>query len=254
MYAHSQLKLTCREVLLPAVMALGLTLCLPLLGIAMFLFRPFIVLLAAGLLIGGAIYCFIESRSHQQAVAPEEIARYRGVRFAKGLSYDRGHCWVQANDRALVGVDALLPALLGSVERVDLPEEETHIRRGETLATLHHADRSVDLPSPISGVIVDVNRRLEDRPQLINSQPFTSGWLAVVHADRELDDASELLSGRRAWQWLRRQVDGVYRLLPDDSDESESLLDRIDETAWKRIQSVLSRRQPMSSSTTTHSF
>ena len=70
---------------------------------------------------------------------------------------------------------------------VDLPEPGDQVKSGETFAVVESVKAVSDIYAPVDGCIVEVNKALEDRPELINEDPYGEGWIAVI----EVDDPAE---------------------------------------------------------------
>ena len=242
MYGETQFIFKCREALVACALAGACLLTLPLLALAMFVLRPILGVVAVVLVLGAIVYCLTDPqlghRLQRTRVTPR-VRSYRGIRLARDVAIDRGHCWAWADGDVIVGADDLVQAALGPVERVTLPAEGERIARGEPLCMLEHQDRSIALPSPVSGVVVGVNEGLREHPELINSSPFTEGWVALIHADRMDEERSELLFGHKASRWMRGQVDALLRRLPGADGAAQPLDRRIDRPTWDAIRPVL---------------
>ncbi len=99
----------------------------------------------------------------------------------EGLYYTKDHLWVKVdNGNAVVGVTDYGQHELGDVVYVELPKKGDFIDAGDTLATVESVKAAVDLPSPVTGEILDVNTDLKDDPALINTDPYGDGWIAEI--------------------------------------------------------------------------
>ncbi|MCB2193231.1 MAG: glycine cleavage system protein GcvH [Deltaproteobacteria bacterium] len=110
--------------------------------------------------------------------------------FPDDLKYHPEHMWVRLEEggEATVGISDFAQDQLGTVIYVDLPDEEQELSVGEELGAVESAKSVSDLISPVTGVVLEVNRVLEDTPDLINQEPYTGGWIARV----KLEDLAEL--------------------------------------------------------------
>jgi len=215
--------------------------CLPFLLLALILFRPFIVGAGAGVILVIALYTLIQpdARARLCAEIMPRIKSYRGIRFARDVAIDRGHSWASVDDDVTVGADDFVQAILGPVDTVRLPIKGGHVERGRPLFGLVHGDRSLELPSPVSGTVVGVNTELFEHPELINQSPFDDGWIAIIHADHLQDDRRDLMVGKEARRWMHEQIDSLIGVLPSSetaTEESpERLYRRIDPAAWEAM-------------------
>ena len=109
--------------------------------------------------------------------------------FPKELKYHKEHTWVKVEgSRALIGITEHAQEELGDIVYVELPERGADAEQDESFGTVESAKAISELFSPISGRVVDINEDLADQPELINDDPYDSGWMVEV----EMSDASEV--------------------------------------------------------------
>jgi glycine cleavage system H protein len=106
------------------------------------------------------------------------------------LKYRDSHEWVrqEADGTFTVGITEHAQELLGDMVFVDLPEVGASFSAGDDCAVAESVKAASDIYAPLSGEIVAVNDQLGDSPELVNSAPYTDGWLFRIKAS----DASEL--------------------------------------------------------------
>ena len=115
--------------------------------------------------------------------------------MAKGvLKISQDHVYVQTLDEgAQVGISDFAAEALGTIIYVELPEVGDEVTKNEPFAAVESGKASVELPAPISGKVLRVNRELEEAPDLINQDTYGKGWIAVL-AMTETGDLEELMS------------------------------------------------------------
>jgi glycine cleavage system H protein len=105
------------------------------------------------------------------------------------LKISQDHIWVQVqDDGALVGISDFAEEALGTIIYVELPEVGEEVNKGEPFGVVESGKASVELPAPLSGKVLQVNKQLEDTPDLINQDTFAKGWIALLY----IKDAKEL--------------------------------------------------------------
>lgn len=105
------------------------------------------------------------------------------------LRYTNDHEWVKVDgDTATIGVTDFAASQLGDVVFVDLPQVGRTVEQFATFGVVESVKAVSDLFAPISGEVVEVNTALNDQPELLNTDAFGTGWIAVV----ELSDEAEL--------------------------------------------------------------
>ena len=114
--------------------------------------------------------------------------------FPAELKYSKEHEWVRVEgQRAIVGITYYAQEQLGDVVYVELPEPGSQVSQFEVCGTIESVKTVSDLFAPVSGEVVAINETLDDSPELINQEPYGSGWiLEVTMAD--VSDLDRLLS------------------------------------------------------------
>jgi glycine cleavage system H protein len=103
------------------------------------------------------------------------------VEFPEDLRYSREHEWARAeNGRIRVGITDFAQDALGDVVYVDLPELGTQVTGGQAFGEVESTKSVSDVFAPVSGTIVERNGALEERPELVNEQPYADGWLVAI--------------------------------------------------------------------------
>ncbi len=106
-----------------------------------------------------------------------------------GLLYSKEHEWIKVEgDVGVCGITDYAQDNLGDVVYVELPEIGKKVEKMKPFMVLESVKATSDVYSPVSGEIVEVNEKLQDSPELVNSDPYGEGWLAKIR----LDDPKEL--------------------------------------------------------------
>jgi len=110
------------------------------------------------------------------------------------LKYASSHEWVRSEGNGVytVGITEHAQELLGDMVFVDLPEVGREVAAGEDCAVAESVKAASDIYSPISGEIVAVNAELEGSPELVNSEPYGTGFLFQIKASDESELANLL--------------------------------------------------------------
>ncbi|MDF7662565.1 glycine cleavage system protein GcvH [Erwiniaceae bacterium L1_54_6] len=105
----------------------------------------------------------------------------------KELKYKDSHEWVrkEADGTFTVGITEHAQELLGDMVFVDLPEVGRVVAAGEDCAVAESVKAASDIYAPLSGEILEINEELEGSPELINSDPYSDGWLFKIKASDE---------------------------------------------------------------------
>lgn len=104
------------------------------------------------------------------------------------LHYTAEHEWVQVEGELLrVGITDFAQEQLGDVVYVDLPGPGTEVTEGQPFGEVESTKSVSDLFAPATGAIEVRNDALDERPELVNSDPYGEGWLVTI---RVADDSS----------------------------------------------------------------
>jgi len=123
------------------------------------------------------------------------------------IFYHPDHCWVQVEnpEKVKVGIDDLLAELIMNVKVVILPRAGSFYGQGECCAHIIQDDYILPIVAPLSGSIQTVNPRLKKEPELIISDPGGDGWLITIKPENLESDLKNLLFGRKALSWYKRE-------------------------------------------------
>ena len=106
--------------------------------------------------------------------------------------YSKDHEWVKDNGdgTADVGITDYAQEMLTDIVFVELPPIGKKVAKGEPMAVVESVKSVSDVFAPVGGEVIDVNKRLEETPELINQDAFAEGWIAKL----KLTNAEELKS------------------------------------------------------------
>ena len=103
------------------------------------------------------------------------------MEFPEDVRYTKEHEWARAEGpRVRVGITDFAQDALGDVVYVDLPQVGATVDAHQPLGEVESTKSVSDVYSPVSGTIVERNPLVEDRPELVNEQPYGDGWLVVI--------------------------------------------------------------------------
>jgi len=105
------------------------------------------------------------------------------------LKYTKDHEWLRIDsDEAYVGITFFAQSELGDIVYIDIDTEGAQLEKEEVFGSVEAVKTVSDLFMPINGEVLKFNEKLEDNPELINSDPFGEGWIIKI----SINDNSEL--------------------------------------------------------------
>ena len=110
------------------------------------------------------------------------------AKVIEGLYYSESHEYVRVEgDFGFIGISDYAQHALGNVVYVDMPDVDDEVEAGTDFGAVESVKAASDLIAPVSGTVVEVNEALDDKPELINEDPYKN-WIIKV----ELSDKAEL--------------------------------------------------------------
>lgn len=127
----------------------------------------------------------------------------------KGLRYARDEVWVAREGKLLrVGITDFAQRRGGDIVFADLPKPGTRVERGGILGSYETVKMVRDILSPAAGVVREVNEALDAKPELMNSDPYGEGWIAVIEPTA---DPEGLLSAEEYFDSMKAGVAEALR-------------------------------------------
>jgi glycine cleavage system H protein len=103
--------------------------------------------------------------------------------------YTETHEWITVEDNvATIGITDYAQAQLGDVVFLELPRVGKLVEAGDTFGVVESVKAASDLYSPVAGTVAEVNETLNSEPELVNRDPFGSGWLIKVKLNGDLGE------------------------------------------------------------------
>ncbi len=108
--------------------------------------------------------------------------------YPSDLKYTKDHEWVRSLDgKAQVGITDYAQKQLGDVVYLELPEAGRSFKKGDVFGTIESVKAVSELYSPVTGEVAEVNSRLTEKPEAVNTDPHGS-WMIVL----KVADAGEM--------------------------------------------------------------
>ena len=99
--------------------------------------------------------------------------------------------WVRVEgEEAVLGLSDYLQDQMGEITRLELPDLGDNLRAKRRMGHVESEEASSPIEAPITGEVIEVNAEAIDNPDLVNAEPYATGWLLRVRIEdpSELDD------------------------------------------------------------------
>lgn len=122
------------------------------------------------------------------------------------LLYSKEHLWIRVEGgRAVVGITDHAQEQLGAINVLELPDLGDELEQDDSFGTIEARKTVAELYAPVSGTVIEVNTEVLDSPEIVNDDPYDSGWLLVI----EMSDAEELKLLMSAEDYLEQVSEDV---------------------------------------------
>ncbi|MGB1044092.1 MAG: glycine cleavage system protein GcvH [Flavobacteriaceae bacterium] len=115
------------------------------------------------------------------------------MNIPENLKYTKDHEWIRVEgDTAIVGITDFAQGELGDIVYVEVETVDEDITKDEVFGTVEAVKTVSDLFMPLSGTVTEFNEKLDDEPELVNSDPYGEGWMVKVQLS-DLEEITDLL-------------------------------------------------------------
>ena len=110
------------------------------------------------------------------------------IKTPSDLKYTKNDEWLKIEgDTATIGISDYAQDALNDIVYVEFPDVGATLKQGATFGVVESVKAASDVFMPIGGTITEVNKSLEDNPEIINTDPYGKGWLIKI----KVADAAE---------------------------------------------------------------
>lgn len=95
-----------------------------------------------------------------------------------------GRLWYQRKGKILtIGLTSRALDEVGEIERISLSEEEEFLDQEDVVCTIEGQEGELEIPSPVKGSILAVNKRVHEEPEVVMDDPLEEGWLVKIEIE-----------------------------------------------------------------------
>lgn len=171
-----------------------------------------------------------------------------------GVFFGKTHTWAFMEKDGLVkiGIDDFMPHITGSLTRVVMKSPGENVRKGEKALSIIRDGKQLSLYAPVTGVIRENNQRLLTNSSLINSSPYSDGWIYMIEPRNWLKEIQHLLMGEQYREWLKNEFARLkdffaafiktnalvysHVVFQDGGEISDHVLADLDPEVWEEFQ------------------
>ena len=172
----------------------------------------------------------------------------------KGLYFDKTHTWafMEKDGIVRVGIDDFLQHITGPLTKIKMKEPGEKVRKGEKILTIIRDGKQLNIYAPVSGIIREQNQQLLRDSSIMNSSPFSEGWVYMIEPKNWVREIEFLFMGEKYKEWLRDEFtrlkdfftaavmsnNAVYEhiILQDGGEISDNVLADLSPEVWEDFQ------------------
>lgn len=124
-----------------------------------------------------------------------------------GLYFDKTHTWafMEQNGIVKVGIDDFMQHITGAITRIKMKEKGDSIKKGEPILSIIQNGKQLNLYSPVSGIIKELNTSLDTNSSIINSSPYNEGWVYKIEPSNWLRENQLLFMADKQRQYIKSE-------------------------------------------------
>ena len=151
----------------------------------------------------------MKSRVHITHVGEAEAKETIDFYIPGGVFISPWHTWAGLTEsgEVRVGIDDFAAKILGKIDAVEAPNINKEVKQGELLFNVHIGQEIVPFHSPVSGRVLQVNKKVISDPDLLSITPYENNWICKIDADHIEDDLKNLKIGQEAVNFYEAEID-----------------------------------------------
>jgi glycine cleavage system H lipoate-binding protein len=176
------------------------------------------------------------------------------IEAPKGLYFDKSHTWafMEKDGNVKIGLDDFLQHVTGTITRIKMKEPGEKIRKGEKFLSIIRNGKQLNIYSPVSGTIISQNPILNTDSSIINSSPYSEGWVYVIEPKNWLREIQFMQMAEKYKEWIQDEFirlkdfltnsvksnENVYAhvILQDGGQLADHILADLDPEVWEDFQ------------------
>ncbi len=188
---------------------------------------------------------FLDQYAVHAAVKPVDVLEVDGFKIPQGFYFHKGHTWIKMEEASEVriGLDDFALKVFGPVDRIDAPLLGKEIKQGRKDISITRGQKTAELLSPVSGVVVEINSRLRNQGEPANMDPYSDGWVARIHSSNLRQELKNLMVGDETKTFIRQESDRLYDVIEeatgplaaDGGHPINDIFGNIPEIGWEKL-------------------
>lgn len=216
-----------------------------------------LVLIVAVVIVLFIVLSYIKTRKQGVDLEPAVDCPVFGaytVAAPSGLFFDKSHTWafMEKDGFVRIGIDDFLQHVIGPITKVKMKKPGEKIIKGDPILSLIQHGKQLEIYSPVTGTIKEINAHLKTDTSIINSSPYQDGWVYVIESGNWLKEIRSLIMGENYRIWLKQEfsrlkdflssalktekVSNLQLVMQDGGELNDRLLEWLGPEVWEEFQ------------------
>jgi glycine cleavage system H lipoate-binding protein len=124
-----------------------------------------------------------------------------------GIYFDKTHTWafMEQNGVVKVGIDDFMQHITGAITRIKMKKQGENVKKGDQILSIVQNGKQLNLYSPISGIIKEQNKSLDENSSIINSSPYNNGWVYKMEPTNWIRENQLLFMADKQRQYIKSE-------------------------------------------------
>ncbi len=155
----------------------------------------------------------MKSRIHITHVGEQQAKEAIDFYIPGGIFIAPWHTWagITESGEARVGIDDFAAKILGKIDAVEPPSIGMEVEQGQLLFNIHIGQELVPFHAPISGQVLQINKKVIEDPELLAITPYENNWICKIDANHIEDDLKKLKIGQEAVNFYEEEIERLKK-------------------------------------------
>jgi glycine cleavage system H lipoate-binding protein/ABC-type phosphate transport system substrate-binding protein len=152
------------------------------------------------------------------------------ILIPKGLYFDKAHTWafMEQNGIVKVGINDFIQHITGPLTRIKMKNKGEMVKKGDQILSVIRNGKQLNLYAPVSGTIIENNNTLNTNTSIINSSPYSEGWIYLIEPTNWHRENQLLFMADKYKEWIKNEFsrlkDFLAATLKSDSEEYAQII------------------------------
>lgn len=177
------------------------------------LLKAILLIIATIILIGLIVEGLARYRKRKKAVVQingnisKPVLDENSLIIPAGIYFDKTHTWafMEQNGVVKIGIDDFMQHITGSITRIKMKNRGDMVKKGDQILSIIQNGKQLNLYAPVSGMIMENNKMLDTNSSVINTSPYTDGWIYKIEPTNWFRETQLLFMADKYRQYIKNE-------------------------------------------------